>query len=209
MKKRPARTKTKTAKKAPPPPPPSDKSTAQEEARIAVDKLYPSYDFRLLAETASRMVPAGKSISRKDGMAIARNALNLLDGVQDTLSEREKSRADILAGLSARAEIPEHLGWAAGKKFILGTDGGGSEEKFYDFLKYRLRWERLQELRAKLLQAGQPEPELNDVPAITPAELTRTVKRFHEEGFSRFCLEDYSKSYAYWRTTVDGRRMKK
>lgn len=208
MKKRPTRTKPKTTKKAPTPPTPPE-PPAQEEVRRLVDERFPSHDPRLVAEVAAKLAPAGRSITRKDAMVIARNALNLLDGVQDMVNEREKSRATIHAGLSKTAEIPEHLGWAAGKKFILGTDGGGSEEKFYDFLKHRLRWERLQELRAKLLQAGQPEPELNDVPAITPAELTRTVKRFHEEGFSRFCLEDYSKSHAYWRTTVDGRRTKK
>jgi hypothetical protein len=207
MKKRPARTKTKTVKKAPAPPAPPE-SPAHEEARRLVDERFPSHDPRLVAEVAARLAPVGRNITRKDAMGIARNALNLLDGVQDMVNEREKSRATIHAGLSKTAEIPEKLGWAAGKKFILGTDGGGSEEKFYDFLKYRLRWERLQELRAKLLQAGEPEPELHDVPAITPAELNRTVKRFHEDGFSRFCLENYSKSYAYWRTTVDGRRKK-
>jgi hypothetical protein len=208
MKKRPARTKTKTAKKAPAPPTPTE-SRAHEEARRVVDERFPSHDPRLVAEVAARLAPVGRNITRKDAMGIARNALNLLDGVQDIVNERENSRSKILAGISVRAEIPEHLGWAEGKKYILGTDGGGSEARFGDLLKNKLRTDKRLELRAQCIQAGLPEPELDEIPNTTAKELNAVRSRLEKEGFSRSDLESLKHHHSVWRVTVDGRRKKK
>jgi hypothetical protein len=206
MKKYPARTKTKTAKKAPALL--SPESPAQAEARRVVDERFPSHDPRLVAEVVARLAPVGRNITRKDAMTIARNALNLLDGVRDIVNEREKSRSTILAGLSVRAEIPEHLGWAEGKKYILGTDGGGSEGRFGDLLKDKLRIDNFFLLRAQRLQAGLPEPELDEIPNTTARELNAVRSRLEKEGFSRSDLESLKHHYSVWRVTVDGRRKK-
>ena len=206
MKKRPARTKTKTTKKSPALP--SPESPAQAEARRVVDERFPSHDPRLVAEVAARLAPVGRNITRKDAMTIARNALNLLDGVRDIVNERENSRSTMLAGLSVRAEIPEHLGWAEGKKYILGTDGGGSEGRFGDLLKDKLRIDNFFLLRAQRLQAGLPEPELDEIPNTTARELNAVRSRLEKEGFSRSDLESLKHHYSVWRVTVDGRRKK-
>ena len=173
-----------------------------------VDERFPSHDPRLVAEVVARLAPVGRNITRKDAMTIARNALNLLDGVRDIVNEREKSRSTILAGLSVRAEIPEHLGWAEGKKYILGTDGGGSEGRFGDLLKDKLRIDNFCLLRAQRLQAGLPEPELNEIPNTTARELNAVRSRLEKEGFSRSDLESLKHHYSVWRVTVDGRRKK-
>jgi len=206
MKRRPARTKTKTTKKSPALP--SPESPAQAEARRVVDERFPSHDPRLVAEVVARLAPVGRNITRKDAMTIARNALNLLDGVRDIVNERENSRSTILAGLSVRAEIPEHLGWAEGKKYILGTDGGGSEGRFGDLLKDKLRIDNFFLLRAQRLQAGLLEPDLDEIPNTTARELNAVRSRLEKEGFSRSDLESLKHHYSVWRVTVDGRRKK-
>lgn len=184
-------------------------STAQVDVEGMVEERVPSHDFRFVAEVAARLAPSGRDITRQDGMRIARSALNLLDGVREVVKSREALRSGMIGRFSEAAKVPEHLGWAAGKKYILGTDSGGSEERFYDFLKHRLRWERQEHLRLQRINAGEAEPELKDVPPTTPAELNAVLKRFQKEGFNRLSLETLSRSYAGWRTAVDGRRKKK
>lgn len=208
MKKRSSRTKPKTTRRSSAPAP-TPESTAQVDVEGMVDERVASHDLRFVAEVAARLAPSGRDITLQDGMRIARNALNLLDGVREVVENRENLRSGMVKRLSEAAKVPDHLGWAAGKKYILGTDSGGSEERFYDFLKYRLRWERQEALRLQRINAGEPEPELEDVPRTTPAELNAVLKRFQKEGFGRSSLETFSRSYAGWRTTVDGRRKKK
>jgi hypothetical protein len=209
MKRRPARTKTKTTKKAPAPAPPTPPETTLEaEAHAKADQYAPApHDPRLVAEVAARLA-RGQNVTRADGARLAQSALNLLDGVRDVVQRRGENRSGIIQGYLVRAEIPEHLGWAEGKKYILGTDGGGSEGRFGDLLKDKLRIDKFFLLRAQRLQAGLPEPELDEIPNTTARELNTVRSRLEKEGFSRSDLESLKHYYSVWRVTVDGRRKK-
>jgi len=207
MKKRSSRTKPKPTRKAPTPRP-TPESTSELEARVIVDERFPSHDFRLVAEVAARLAAGAREIARQDGARIARNALNLLDGVRDVVQSREKSRSTILSGLSERAEVPKHLKFAEGKLFILGSDGGGSDARFNDLLKAEIRTSKLLTLRAQRIQAGLSEPSLEEIPQTTAQELNALRNRLKKDGFSRSSLEWLQSFYIRWRSTVDGRRKK-
>lgn len=212
MKKLSPHTKLKTSQKAPATKP-SPESAEQVDLERMVEDRYPSHDFILLATVASRLarptMELTGGITRQASAKIAQAAMNLLDGVRDVFVRREESRRSILRGLTERSKIPEHLGWAAGKKFILGTDSGGSEERFYDFLKYRLRWEEQEIIRMQRMHQWGDDPALyEDAPATTPRQLNEAIKGFQAKGFDRNSLETLARSYAGWRPTVDKRRKK-
>lgn len=208
MKKRTSRTKTRTRKKTSAPTTPPD-SPARQNARSKVDDFYPSHDLSLVAQVAASLAPIGKALDRRDGARIARNALSLLDGVRDVLKERERTRSNLLEKCETAEEIPDRLGFADGKLFILGTDSGGADARFNDLLKANIKSAKYLSLRADRLSSGMEEPSRDEIPETTAKELNLLRSRYVRGGFSAFDLEMLKQFYGWWRTTVDGRRKKK
>ena len=210
MKKRSSRTKPKTTRKAPPAAPVPDRAGQSEALNIANTK-YPLHESELVASVAAQLAAGRAEISREEGAQLARSALNLLDAVQETVSTRARHRAATIRGLEATEAVPFRLKWNEGIKYILKTDGGGSEAKFLDLLKAKISWDKLRDLRSKHVEAGNlgPEPNLEDVPQTTPKELNELVTSIRKEDFSREELRTLRYFYTQWRPSVDKRRKKK
>lgn len=211
MNKRASKATRKTSKETPVPLTSQPESPLQQEVWRIVNERYPSrreHDPRLVAEIASRLATRGRDITEQDGARLASSAINLLNGVRTFFESREKSRLAIFKGLLKRAEIPEHLGWAEGKLFILGTDGGGSDARFEDLMADKLRYDKYAAIRDECIAAGKPEPKFESISKTTAKELNALRTRFEKEGFYRSSLESMKSFYEVWRVALDGRRKK-
>ncbi|MGA1123666.1 MAG: hypothetical protein ACO3YO_03630 [Chthoniobacterales bacterium] len=172
------------------------------------DKKLPSHNFELVAATAAELAPVGKSLSSETCRAIAASAINLLDAVRAAIDERKNNRSENLTSIARSLNFPEFLNWSQGKMFILGTDGGGADAKFNDFLKAKIRNDKRNKLSDHNHRSQKTRLKIKDVPSTTPAELNSLLNRYKKEGFDRSALQSLCDYYRVWRRDIDGRRKK-
>lgn len=194
-----------------------EKSTPQEsEARIKarqhVEKNYPTHDSVLVAEVAARLASGRRQITQDNALDLGREAIMLLDGVSKALAERAETRAKLLTSAKESEEFPEHLSWSAGKKFIMKTDGRGSDEQFKSMVKDKMRHDRLQEESsrlAKLHPGGEwVEPTIEVIPKTTQEEYKKVEMHYRRNGFNAWDLRSLRNFFDEWRTGKDKRRKK-
>ena len=178
------------------------------EAVAVAKKRYPSHDFNLVASVAAQLAPHGKPVSLEAAEEIAESALNLLDGILIALQHRKERRNGVATVESKKLRLPAHLAWAEGKLSILGTDRGGSDAKFDDLLKAKIRCDKLARLCEQRRKSHQAEPTLSDVAATTPSELNELRSRLEKNGFTGDELVSLNGLCKQWRRETDGRRRK-
>lgn len=187
-------------------------SEARSIARQHVDKNYPMHDSVLVAEVAARLASGRRQITQDNAVAIGREAILLMDGVAKALAERAESRVKLLTSASESEEFPQHLSWSAGKKFIMKTDGQGSDEQFKSMVKDKMRHDRLQEesFRLAKLHSGGPwqPPSIEVIPQTTQEEYKKAEMHYRRNGFNAWELRSLERFFEEWRIGKDKRRKK-
>lgn len=207
---KPHRKKQQTVAKGKSTPPESE---ARIKARQHVEKNYPIHDSVLVAEVAARLASGRRQITQDNALDLGREAIILLDGVSKAVAERAENRAKLLTSANGSEEFPEHLSWSAGKKFIMKTDGRGSDEQFKSMVKDKMRHDRLQEeasRQAKLHPGGEwVEPTIEVIPKTTQEEYKKVEMHYRKNGFNSWELRSLRNflTSGVWEKTKDEKKL--
>lgn len=187
-------------------------SEARIEARQHVEKNYPIHDSVLVAEIAARLASGRRQITQDNALDLGREAIILLDGVSKAVAERAENRDKLLTSANESEEFPEHMSWSAGKKFIMKTDGRGSDEQFKSMVKDKMRHDRLQEESYRLakLHSGGPwePPSIEAISKTTQEEYKKAEMHYRRNGFNAWELRSLRNFFDEWRIGKDKRRKK-
>ena len=164
---------------------------ASKSERADVLRQLPEHDASLVAGIAARLL-------RSDGYHDAvERALRLLDATAEGLLKRDDLRARAILGQCERADVPAHLDFLRGIKFITGhTRRDRAEKDWLDFLSYSIRGSKICEADFAL-PPGQLDE--NSIPATTPAEVTKVQRRQEQQGFSAAQLDSHRRMFRRWK----------
>lgn len=142
--------------------------------------LFPEHEPRLVAEVASRLLGSGN-----DFAGATKRALSLLDACESAAKKRREWRDANTIGQMRDRDVPAHLTFQKGVKFITGQPRvDRAAEAFKKFLSYHY--------------GESSNPKKGELHKSTKRKLAAEIERYEREGFERHLLALGKRDFQTW-----------